>query len=163
LFDDLRSLPVREAYYDAIACLSTLEHVGCDNSTYTGSPRDQENRPDDFVQAVQEFARVLKPGGRLFLTVPFGAYHHFGSFQQFDRALLTRAIAAFGSAQRVNETFYRYTSEGWQIATGSDCAACAYVEWVADVWSGAPWPRELKCEPDSAAAARAVACVTFIK
>jgi len=35
---------------------------------------------------------VLKPGGSLFLTVPFGIYRHFGTFQQFDRKLLSRVV-----------------------------------------------------------------------
>src|SRR5262249_39364081 len=49
LFEDLREVPVRSEYYDVVACISTLEHVGCDNTFYTKNPNDhRENRPDDF-------------------------------------------------------------------------------------------------------------------
>lgn len=46
-------LPFRDATFDAILCTSVLEHV--DNAEY----------------AVGEMARVLRPGGRLLITVPF--------------------------------------------------------------------------------------------
>src|SRR5438552_6567977 len=79
LFHDLRSVPIRDEYYDAIVCLSTLEHVGCDNIGYTRQEAYREHRSDDFILALQELSRILKPEGTLFLTVPFGVYRHFGS------------------------------------------------------------------------------------
>jgi hypothetical protein len=163
LYDDLRTLPIQDHNYDTIVCLSTLEHVGCDNSFYKKNEAAPEQRPDDFVLAMQALNRVLKPGGALFLSVPFGAYRYFGSFQQFDRQLLSRAIAAFGKASEVTETFYRYDVNGWQTASATECAACEYVGWVADVWLHRQWPKPLPVEPDRAAAARAVACLRFRK
>jgi SAM-dependent methyltransferase len=163
LFEDLRELPLRDSHYDTIVCISTLEHVGCDNTIYTHNEADREQRPTDFIGAMQELSRVLKPGGRLIITVPFGSYRNFGSFQQFDRQLLSRAIAAFGEASTVRESFYRYTVQGWDVATAEECVDCEYVEWVAKLWSGAPWPAPLPCEPDFAAAARAVACIELTK
>lgn len=163
LFHDLRDIPIRDAYYDLIVCISTLEHVGCDNSPHTHNHTHGEDCRDDFELAMRELARVLKPGGRLLLTVPFGIYRDYGSFQQFNRALLSRAIDAFGTAREVNETVYRYTAEGWNVAKAEDCSDCEYVEWVARVWSHHQWPNPLPVEPDRAAAARAVACVQLIK
>ena len=34
LYEDLRALPYRASYFDAVACISTLEHVGMDNRLY---------------------------------------------------------------------------------------------------------------------------------
>jgi hypothetical protein len=34
LFEDLRQLPIRDAFYDTIICISTLEHVGADNRIF---------------------------------------------------------------------------------------------------------------------------------
>lgn len=161
LFHDLRDIPIRDAYYDSIACLSTLEHVGCDNVLCTQNDAYREHRPDDFILAMKELCRVLKPGGTLFLTVPFGVYHHFGTFQQFDRKLLSRAIEAFGKASEVVQIFYRYTDEGWKMASAQDCAECEYVEWINR--PGNQWPSPLSIEPDRAAGARAVACVRMVK
>jgi SAM-dependent methyltransferase len=163
LYDDLRDVPIRDDYYDTIVCLSTLEHVGCDNSFYKKDESGREQRLDDFLLAMQSLRRVLKPGGSLFFSVPFGVYRHFGTFQQFDRELLSRAIAAFGKALELAQTFYRYDGNGWQTASARDCAECEYVGWVADVWQRRRWPKPLPVEDDRAAAARAVACVSLTK
>ena len=161
LFHDLRDIPIRDAYYDTIACLSTLEHVGCDNTAYTHKDIHREQNPEKFILAIQELRRVLKPGGSLFFTVPFGAYCNFGTFQQFDRELLSRAVKAFGKASEVMETFYCYTADGWNVADAADCAECEYVEWITSPCN--QWPNPFPVEPDLAAAARCVACVRLIK
>lgn len=161
LFHDLRDIPIRDAYYDTISCLSTLEHIGCDNTLYTGDEAHRECKPEDFVLAMQELCRVLKLGGRLLLTVPFGVYRHFGTRQQFDQELLSSAIEAFGKASLLSVTFYRYTAEGWDVADAADCTECEYVEWITRTRD--QWPDPLPVEPDLAAAARAVACVQLIK
>lgn len=55
---DLQAMPVDDAFYDSVICLAVLEHVP---------------RPWD---GVKEMLRVLKPGGFLFLYVPFLAPYH---------------------------------------------------------------------------------------
>ncbi|WP_052049886.1 class I SAM-dependent methyltransferase [Leptolyngbya sp. KIOST-1] len=154
-FEDLRELPIRGEFYDAIVCLSTLEHVGLDNTQYAQSERYSENQSNDYRLAVKELSRILKPGGSLFLSVPFGKYQNFGDFQQFDAALLADAIAAFGPAQAIEKTYFKYSADGWQVATEADCADCKYVH--SDEWFGKAKPS------DGAAAARAVACVHILR
>ncbi|MCK4821084.1 methyltransferase domain-containing protein, partial [bacterium] len=161
LFDDLRSIPIRESFYDMIMCLSTLEHVGCDNESFTNDNLYKENNPNDFVLVMQEFRRVLKPGGILLLTVPYGTNKHFLTFQQFDMKMLQRAIDAFGKTKRVTGNFYKYSDKGWNISDEENSSECEYVEWVALPKHKRPNP--LPVEPDLAAAARAVACVQIVK
>jgi SAM-dependent methyltransferase len=162
LYDDLRTIPIQDEYYDVIICISTLEHIGFNNSIYTGDTDYRENRPDDFILVIKELRRVLKPGGTLLLTLPFGVYQNLGWSQQFDRELLARAITTF-DPHEVTETFYRYTSRGWQLSTAQACADSKYVEWIARAWLLGEMPDPIPVEPDRAAAARAVACVKLSK
>ena len=37
IYDDLRSIPMRDEIYGTVICISTLEHIGFDNSFYTTS------------------------------------------------------------------------------------------------------------------------------
>jgi hypothetical protein len=163
IYADLRDIPIRDCFYNSIVCASTLEHVGCDNTLITGNDAHREHQPDDFRIAIRELQRVLKQHGTLLITVPFGAYHDFGVFQQFDRHLLCCAIEAFGGTRPARETFYRYNSDGWNVATSSDCATCEYVDWAAALWQRKPLPEPLPKQPDLAVAARAVACIKLTK
>jgi SAM-dependent methyltransferase len=161
-YEDIRSLPLKDDVYDIVVSVSSLEHVGCDNTFYTHTAAHVERRLDDFVPAAQELVRVLKPGGLLLATVPFGDYQFHGAFQQFDRECLSRLEAAMGPAASSAQVFYRYTHDGWQRSTDADCAGSQYVAWVAEYMKTRRWPDPAP-EPDDAAAARAVACLAMRK
>lgn len=68
---DILSIPVSDASFDVILCTEVLEH--------TPQP----------VNVIQEFSRILKPGGRLILTSPLGSglhqepYHFYGGFTSY--------------------------------------------------------------------------------
>lgn len=78
VFYDGRTLPFAPASFDGVLCSQVLEHV------FT---------PEDFLR---EIARVLRPGGRLVLAVPFAwdeheQPHDFARYSSFGlRALLER-------------------------------------------------------------------------
>jgi SAM-dependent methyltransferase len=55
---DLAHLPFADGVYDAVICTQTLEHV------------------KDPPRVIQELARVLRPGGQLFLSAPQSWYQH---------------------------------------------------------------------------------------
>jgi SAM-dependent methyltransferase len=58
--------------FDAVVCVSTVEHVGWDED-----PRDSGKA----IEAVRRLAELLEPGGQLLLTIPVGYHPHL------DRAL----------------------------------------------------------------------------
>jgi hypothetical protein len=162
LYEDLRSLPMRDGCYGVVASVSTLEHVGCDNAFYTGVADQEKLQLDGFCAAACELFRVLEPGGRFLVTVPFGAYQFHGAFQQFDRSRLTMLEAALSPVAELSETFYRYGVNGWQLSSAAECGDLEYVAWVSEYMRTRQWPNP-DHEPDFAAAARAVACVSVTK
>lgn len=161
-FGDLRDLPYRDDYFDEIVCISTLEHVGMDNSLFTGTTQSIYFNENDFVIALKELKRILKPEGRLLVTVPFGKYENWGEFQQFDAALLEKAANSFGARNR-QESFYFYTGDGWKFTTDrKKCQNMSYSKHALNCQWGTKASSQLP-EPDMAAAARAVACCIWEK
>jgi SAM-dependent methyltransferase len=62
---DIGSSPLSADTYDLAIALSTVEHIGL------GAYGDEPGRTSDR-KAIEELFRILKPGGRLLITVPFG-------------------------------------------------------------------------------------------
>ena len=153
IYGDLRRTILNSEYFDEIVCISTLEHVGMNNTfLYSKDIRFDELRTDDYQDTVKEFKRLLKPGGRLFITVPYGHYENLGWLQQFDRQKVETAVEVFdGSSSSI--AYYRYSADGWQIADADACADCSYLD----------IHHHPNYEPDYVAAARSVACLEMVK
>lgn len=163
LYADLRDLPLRNACYQQIVCVSTLEHVGFDNAHYGDASRPNGD-PLAFLEALAELKRVLRPGGSLFLTLPFGQWEDLGIAQQFDEALLRTLVEAFAPA-RLQEEFFRIHADGWRRVCKEDCRDAAYLRWAIDYFvdPASVDPHAMPATHDSAAAARAVACLHLVK
>jgi SAM-dependent methyltransferase len=86
---DLRQIPVTEASYDLVLCTQVLEHV------------------KDPQGVMNEFARVLKPGGQLWLTAPLFYEEHELPFD-----------------------FYRYTRYGLRHVVEMAGLEVERVEWL---------------------------------
>ena len=152
VFEDLRQTAFRDAFFDEVACLSTLEHIGLDNSAY--DPADQGRRQEQgtHLQAVRELRRVLKEGGRLFLSFPYGLHRNHGWFQVFDAEMIDQVVQAFAPSS-LTETYFRHTSDGWITSSRGDASQATYYDVHA----------EREPAPDFAAASRAVACLEMRK
>ncbi len=160
VFADLRDLPFRDAYFDCVVCISTLEHVGKDNATYTDDPAYRENHAHDFEKAVRELRRVCRTGGQVLLTVPFGRFTDFGWYQQFDARLIDRVIGAFAPA-RYEETYFRYRNGGWNVSDREGCAQCEGFDIHATKHRNPRSTRDY--DPDFAAASRGIAALVLYK
>lgn len=147
LYADLRRLPYRDAYFDTVVSLSTLEHVGKDNSRY-GGPEGQADPDAELGRALAELRRVLAPGGTMLVSVPYGRREDHGWFRQLDQEDVERLIALAGP-RRHELTVFAYDEFGWRRTSPSRAADARYRDFTAD-------PRPV---PDLAAAARAVACM----
>jgi SAM-dependent methyltransferase len=71
--------------FDAVLCISTLEHIGL------GAYGDDPSEAAD-IRAMKRIQRLTKPGGRLVLTVPFGAASGDRSQRGYEQADLDRLL-----------------------------------------------------------------------
>jgi len=62
IVSDITTISVPDTSFDAILCTEVLEHV------------------PDAVAALNEFTRILKPGGNLLVTAPFASLTHFAPY-----------------------------------------------------------------------------------
>ena len=153
IYGDLRHTILKSECFDEIVCISTLEHVGMNNTFfYTKDPRFNEFNQDDYYDVIREFKRLLKPGGKLFITVPYGRYENLGWLQQFANRMVKKVLDVVGGSES-NVAYYKYFADGWQVADVDACAESSYF----DIHIRSDY------EPDYVAAARAVACIEMVK
>jgi SAM-dependent methyltransferase len=153
VFEDLRRSCFRDGHFDWIASLSTIEHIGLDNTMlYTDEASKKENSASDYLAAVREYHRMLKPGGVLYLSFPFGRPENRGWFQLFDAGMLDGVIAAFSPAS-MKEFHFRYTPDGWVKSSREDSKDATYFDIHTETTYGS----------DLAAASRAIVCLELIK
>lgn len=152
LFDDLRSTCLKDDYFNWIVSMSTLEHVGLDNTTYyTGDSSKRESNRADYLVVIAEMKRILKPGGTLFLSIPFGKYAHHEWLQVFDSSMVLKILETFSpTAQTVQ--FFRYKNRGWETASQEECSEAIFYDYHRDGFSRTKPP-----------ASEAIVCLTLVK
>lgn len=79
VYYDGHVLPFPDASFDAVLCTEVLEHI------------------PDPTETIREIHRVLKPGGRLILTLPWSARFHYQPFDyhRYTPSTLATLFAAF--------------------------------------------------------------------
>jgi SAM-dependent methyltransferase len=112
---DVRALPFDDDAFDTVFCISTLEHVGQDNSVYGV---DSEPGRGSFTDALRELRRVVARGGGILLTVPCGRVEQHGWFAQLEAADWRRLFDHAGLLIAEEET-YVLGSEGWRAGDPS--------------------------------------------
>ena len=125
LYQDLRALELADDSFDVAVSISTLEHVGLDNSRYYDSdaPRGDPNR--DAQAAMRELRRVVKPGGTLLMTVPFGRAWRNDWVRTFDAGELDALVASVDPVA-VDESIFRRGRGGWRRADRRRAADAVY-------------------------------------
>lgn len=127
-YGDLRHLPYADDYFDCAVSISTLEHVGMDNTfLYTRDRTKKESDPKAHLEAVRELRRVLKPGGTAYITVPFGAQKNHGWLQVFDGAMVDELVNTFAPAE-FEETYFKYENGQWNFSQRRECEQGRYFD-----------------------------------
>jgi SAM-dependent methyltransferase len=106
-----------EGSFDLIVSVSTLEHVRHD------PPEDFE--PDGAMRALAHLRSLLKPGGRMLVTVPTG-HNRF-----LDGALASGATGAERACTLVRDM------DGWRRTDMVECRPYGRTQpWAEAVWFG---------------------------
>ena len=102
---DIAHVPESDGAFDAILCTEVLEHVS------------------DPVGAVKEMARLLRPGGKLILTAPLGAflhqkpYHFYGGYTPFWYQKYLGEVGFGNVTVEANGGFFRFFGQECQRVT----------------------------------------------
>ena len=121
---DIRALPFPDRSFDQVLLVSTLEHIGADNTVYgLAAERDDDSR----LVALLELARVLERDGSLLVTVPLGEPGDHGWFRQEDERGWTSLFAGAGLFTEELEA-YELGADGWRAAPSFEPEGVRYGE-----------------------------------
>lgn len=93
---DIVAIPASDASFDAILCTEVLEHV------------------PEPIAALREMARIVRPGGRLFLSAPLGSglhqqpHHYYGGYTPHFYRRILGELGLTIDAITPNGGFYRH-------------------------------------------------------
>jgi hypothetical protein len=128
-------LPFPEDSFDVAMCISTLEHVGMDNTNYgvgKGGVGD--------VDALRELGRVAR---RVLVTVPAGSDENMGWARQYAPLTFRRIVEEAGLVVERLEVFVHDPVSGWTPADENSVEGCRYGHGV--VAAAAVVCAELRC------------------
>lgn len=102
---DVRATPYPDDYFDVVTAVSVIEHIGLTDPQVKKWAKPYVDENGD-LEAVKEIARILKPGGKLLMTVPFGKQaglilnkqarsYDIYSIKKFDTVLQLRELEIF--------------------------------------------------------------------
>lgn len=108
---DVRRLPFSDNTFDKILAVSVVEHIGLHNPQVL-APELPAYSADGDLEAVRELVRVLKIGGILIMTLPFGL--HAGLILgKSARSYTIDSIKKFEAiAEAVTLHYYEYQHSG---------------------------------------------------
>jgi len=156
VYSDLRDIYFKNQAFDAVISISTLEHVDMDNSIYgydVANTSMIKEKSYEYMRVIIELVRVIKSGGKILITVPFGIYENHGYFQQFDEEMIGRITEYLKEYGDPSLVFFKYKKDGWQFSDVDHVKGCkAYNPHTGQGYSN-----------DGAAHSRAICCIRFLK
>jgi SAM-dependent methyltransferase len=129
---DIRKTDFPDGFFDLVFCISTLEHVGRDNSIYFQATEPRDDLGD--FKSINEISRIIRKNGRIVLTVPFGKFCDYGWFIQYDWKRWNALIEASGCIS-ISQNFFIYQN-GWQKCSPRDLEEILYKDNCASAAAG---------------------------
>lgn len=124
IYNDLTNSKFKNDCFDVITCISVLEHIGFDNSSYifnnnTFATVAKKNR-HIYLKSIKEFKRILKINGKLLITIPFGKKMIFNHLQQFNSNDIQNIISTF-KPKKFFLRFFKYHNGVWSEVQQKEC------------------------------------------
>jgi SAM-dependent methyltransferase len=115
-----------ENSFDLIWCISALEHFGMDNSAYTNDFSIQKGMD---IFAAEEMLRIVKTGGGVLITVPYGKYENHTSHINYDKHNWQRVLEAVRPKANIREWYFKHTyGQGWIDVNSEELQFTSYYE-----------------------------------
>jgi len=119
---DIRNTNFEDNFFDLVFCISTIEHIGRDNSVYKANFTEDLDNGD--IDALNEIYRITKNNGKMVLTVPFGKFFNYGWFIHYDETRLNKLLCS-SPFEIVDIDFFKY-DEGWYKCDKSELTNILY-------------------------------------
>ncbi len=130
---DIRQTDIYERLqFPLVTCLSTLEHIGMDNTRYGGTRQEFDSPPADpekfAIQGLETVAKFVRPGGTLIVSVPYGPFEYVQSaydpgpviYYVFDRPRIEAMMNSLKEFQVEPHLFKVVPGKGWVRTDLSD-------------------------------------------
>ena len=121
---DIRKADYPDNYFDLIACVSTLEHIG------VAGRYGSDDQPEGDLRAMGEIKRILKPGGILLATVPYGDKDILPINKLYNK---TRIDDLFSGLEIISQEFKKF-DKNWHVWLKVGETEAAKTDMASDGW-----------------------------
>lgn len=124
VFGDIRNTQFETNKFDVITCISTLEHIGVEGRYHV------TNDPIGDIRAMAEMRRILKPGGKLLLSVPYGAKDMLPINKLYNKSRIKTLFKGFNL---LSSQYQKYDPD-YHIWVEVSEEEAAKTDWNIDRW-----------------------------
>lgn len=119
---DIRNTIFEDNFFDLVFCISTIEHIGRDNSVYKNNFVEDIDNGD--LDALKEIYRITKNDGKIVITIPYGKFFNYGWFIQYDEKRLKKLLNS-SPFEILKKEFFIYEN-GWHKCYEKDLTSILY-------------------------------------
>ncbi|MBM2817602.1 MAG: O-antigen chain-terminating methyltransferase [Parcubacteria group bacterium] len=121
---DIRKTDYQSEYFDCVVCISTLEHIGV-SGRYSS---DEDPKGD--IRAMEEINRIMKKGGTLLVTLPYGIKDVLPINKLYNEERVKNLFRGF---EIISQDFYKF-SPLWKVWIKTTEKEAGKTDMIKDQW-----------------------------